>query len=295
MQQKTACSISAPLILKYAPIMGEREPLNQLPPGKSLFLAGWLQVFDTARELRKSFPMLFRYLIALMFLDGANFSILSLLVLYAKDQLKIQNTSILVAIAGIAAIPGAWLTSIIVKKFGAIRALFFVISISSVNLIIAVFFIYKPSQAWLTSIMCFGFGVAIGGTYLAQKVYYLMIIPYGQEAELQGFYCFCSAVLQFIPPAIASILESVFDTARWGLIGILLFLIIAGCILASIDNDSARRAVEATNDKKADAIRKAKAQRLRIRHNKVDVLDSKSAGNNTEKDTETPAHDLHQG
>ena len=107
--QLIACAITLPLFKNYSKYLGERPALNKLPDKGGLVAAGFKQILNTFHTIGKTNPMVARFLIGLSFVDAANSSCLNLLVLYCQQQLKSDNTTVLVAVAGISTIPGAFL------------------------------------------------------------------------------------------------------------------------------------------------------------------------------------------
>ena len=97
----------------------------------------------------------------------------------------------------------------------------------------------------------------VGYPITKMRRYYLSIIPYGQEAELQGFYSFCSIVFQFAPPIIAG---EILGT-RWSLGGILFFYVISVLVFITIDTDKARADAEDTKSAKLEAFKEASRRR----------------------------------
>jgi len=184
--QAIACAMSLPVFMYVAPKFTERPALHKMPEGQNLLTAGFYQVFATAKSLTNTYPMVMRFLVGLAFLDAANSTVLNLMVIYSRDQLKVENTAILVALAGIFTIPGAYFGNLIVKRSGALASLFIIIFFNLVNLAFGLLFVHKPEHSGLILPVSVIFGMTIGATYLVQKIFYLSIIPYGQEAELQG-------------------------------------------------------------------------------------------------------------
>tara|TARA_B110000305_G_C19294935_1_gene566127 strand:- start:516 stop:989 length:474 start_codon:yes stop_codon:yes gene_type:complete len=127
------------------------------------------------------------------------------------------------------------------KKIGAKRALIGVIAVDSITLALTVAFVHTKEHAGKAPLMALGFGGAIGATYLVQKIFFLSIIPAGQEAELQGIYSFMSNVIQWAPQVLFSYLNTVYNSARWGLAAFGIFYFLAAAVFSTVEVKKAKK------------------------------------------------------
>ncbi len=54
-----------------------------------------------------------------------------------------------------------------------------------------------------------------------------LILPQGRDAELTGFYIYCSQILSFLPPLVFTMLVDAGVSLNWSLMSIIIFFIIA--------------------------------------------------------------------
>mmetsp|Transcript_29293 Transcript_29293/g.39082 ORF Transcript_29293/g.39082 Transcript_29293/m.39082 type:complete len:166 (+) Transcript_29293:160-657(+) len=58
----------------------------------------------------------------------------------------------------------------------------------------------RPSQKNMAYLIASIFGIFVGFYYPLSRIIYAMIVPRGQEAELSGFFRYCTQVLAWLPP-----------------------------------------------------------------------------------------------
>jgi Na+/melibiose symporter-like transporter len=54
-----------------------------------------------------------------------------------------------------------------------------------------------------------------------------MVLPKGQEAELTGFFVYCTQVLSFLPPLVFTLMIENGVNQKWGLMSLILFFVVA--------------------------------------------------------------------
>lgn len=54
-----------------------------------------------------------------------------------------------------------------------------------------------------------------------------MVLPKGQEAELTGFFVYCTQIITFLPPLVFTLLIESGVNMKWGLMSMIVFFIIA--------------------------------------------------------------------
>jgi MFS-type transporter involved in bile tolerance (Atg22 family) len=61
-------------------------------------------------------------------------------------------------------------------------------------------------------------GVLLGWFYPTENLFFSMVLPKGQEAELAGFYVYCTQVLAWLPPLLFTILVEKDVSQKWGVV-----------------------------------------------------------------------------
>jgi MFS-type transporter involved in bile tolerance (Atg22 family) len=54
-----------------------------------------------------------------------------------------------------------------------------------------------------------------------------VVLPKGQEAELSGFFVYCTQILTFLPPLIFTVMIESGINMKWGLMSMIIFFVIA--------------------------------------------------------------------
>lgn len=154
----------------------------------SRFFDTFSNLYSTLKDLKSENRTLLQYLIGVSLIDSASGAIISLLPVYAMQQLNIPNPSSLVGLTMVCSIPGALIAKSLAERKGTRFTLFvFVVGIILGTLILAGFVCREEDVGGVVG-LCGLFGVTLGGIYPMQKALYMTIIPSGQEVEYQGLY-----------------------------------------------------------------------------------------------------------
>ena len=74
-------------------------------------------------------------------------------------------------------------------------------------------------------------GIGLGWLYSTEPLFFSMILPVGQEAELSGFYNFSSVILSWLPPLIFTFATELGVKQEYALIMTMSFFLVATFIL----------------------------------------------------------------
>ena len=74
-------------------------------------------------------------------------------------------------------------------------------------------------------------GVGLGWYYPAENLLFLCILPKGQEAEIAGFWMYCTIILAWFTPLIFGILVQKGVDPKWGMTFIRCFILIPAAML----------------------------------------------------------------
>ena len=61
-----------------------------------------------------------------------------------------------------------------------------------------------------------------------------MVLPKGKEAELTGFFIYCTQIIVWLPPLIFSVMIEADVNPQWGLLSLIIFFVIAIGILCLV-------------------------------------------------------------
>ncbi|GMH64509.1 hypothetical protein TrST_g99 [Triparma strigata] len=230
----------------------------------SRFFDTFSNLYKTLKDLKSSNRVLLQYLVGVSFIDSASGSIISLLPVYAMQQLNIPNPSSLVGLTMVCSIPGALLAKFLAEKRGTRFTLFtFVAGIMFGTSLLSAL-VYSDDAVGGIIALCLLFGVTLGGIYPMQKSLYMTIIPAGQEVEYQGLYSFFSQVADFLPGlwfgfAVDSKLGGEKNSRRVGMLAPVFFHLV-GILLCCVflDEEGAKRKAEETRHKRVRVGEKAR-------------------------------------
>jgi len=70
--------------------------------------------------------------------------------------------------------------------------------------------------------------------YSTENLFFSLVLPKGKEAELTGFFIYCTQILVWLPPLIFSVMLEANVNPQWGLMSLIIFFAIAIGILCLV-------------------------------------------------------------
>ena len=198
---------------------------------QSLHSAHFLDVFSSRYRY---YPHGLRwFLLATVFAEaGANaFTVLA--VVFLDDQLGMSGTQIGVVFLTtlVASVPGAKLGSFITAKTNPNTSLKINLVLFSVVTFAGAFALSGPERAYLAYVFGVFWGVILGWFYSTENLFFSMVLPKGQEAELTGFFVYCTQILVWLPPLVFTAMIEAGVSQSWGLVSLITFFAIAVILL----------------------------------------------------------------
>ena len=95
-------------------------------------------------------------------------------------------------------------------------------------------FILKEGFEIIAYIWGFVIGNGLGWFYPTQNLCFSLLLPRGQEAELSGFYVYCTQILGWLPPLIFSIMVESNIDQKYGILVVQLFFGVAIVLMSMI-------------------------------------------------------------
>lgn len=202
---------------------------NLLPEGHSLLTEGFVQVYRTALKIRKHYGRGLRWFLwGVVFGEAAANSFTIVAVVYLSDHLHMSATEIgiffLIALVG--TLPGAWLGAMVTRRLDPNRSWrlsMVFMTIMAVGGAVVVDLVPR----YLVYIWGVGIGAILGWFYSTESLFFSMCLPRGQEAELSGFFLYCSQILGWAPALLFTILVENNVSQTYGVMSVSIFLIIA--------------------------------------------------------------------
>jgi UMF1 family MFS transporter len=252
-----------PMVLRFEET-GEEQ---MLPAGETYLTLGFRRTWGTLRRAR-SFGEFLKFVAAfLIYNDGVmmamNFASIIGAVLFGMDQTDLIVFVIVVQVTNVA---GAYVLGHLVDRLGAKRAL--VTSILMMVLAIILMFFTQTALAFFFVGALAGFAMA--GMQSVSRTMVGILSPAGQSAEFYGFFAVAGRTSSFIGPTVYG--GVAYRVAKWyegsqlmsavaaeqagqrvAILSIGLFLLVGLVVLATVDEQRARRLYRVALDKRTTA------------------------------------------
>lgn len=214
--------------------MTPRPAAKELREGRSLLLAGFRQNLSTAKNVNSFFKKGLRwYFLALTFAEASASALVTLSVIYLGDSLKMSGAEIGIffLITLVSTLPGTVISWWVTKRTNPNTSWKF----ANVYLFVAVMIgclILEGLPKYCAYIWGVFVGLGLGWFYPTENLFFSIIMPKGQEAEMAGFYVYCSVVLSWLPPLVFTLLMEVNMPQKYGVIVVgVFFLVAAACLM----------------------------------------------------------------
>lgn len=210
-------------------LFGKRDRMHDLPSDKSLWTAGFIQLYHTGKHIAKNYRALKWFYISIAMSDAALQAIATIAITYMADQLQFtaQENGIAIGCMLLGSVPGAMVASYSARLLDPIKS-----SIASLVLLIvttALFaiFLTGPGQHMETYILAVIWGCCTGWKWTNDRLVASCIIPEGQDAELMGFFLFSGQSLSWIPPLVYTAINEAGVSQRVGVATLDVYFILA--------------------------------------------------------------------
>jgi len=204
-------------------------PRHELGKGESLLFQGFKQNWKTVLCINREYKNSLRwFLLGITFGDPAIQSYPAIAVIFLGGQLQMDATQIgiffLIVLVGV--VFGGLLLRCVVRRTDPNT------TICMAQFVLFVLFavgpyILVPGKAVRTYVWSFFLGIGFGVYYPVCKLYLSLVVPAGQEAEMAGFFVYCSQILVWLPPLIFSILLEAEMDQRLGIVAIACFFLVS--------------------------------------------------------------------
>lgn len=153
-----------------------RYPMKLVDPARSAVTNGYLELRNVWRQL-KAVPVLKRFLSAFFFYNMGVQTVMLAAALYAKSELQIPTTNLIIAIVLIQliAIPGAFLVSRLSERIGNIKALMICVAYWIINCIAG--YLVPVHGIYEFYLLAASIGFVMGGTQSLSRSTYAKLMP----------------------------------------------------------------------------------------------------------------------
>ncbi|CAJ1951376.1 unnamed protein product [Cylindrotheca closterium] len=216
-------------------LLPKSKAKRTLPEGKSLFSAGFSQIFQTAKHINSHYKNSIRwYLLALVFAEAGANSFTICAVTYLNEVLKMSGTEtgIVFLIVLVCTIPGSILCEYVVNKTNfntgwRLNMLYF-----SIVTTVGVFVLNDENDKIMTYVMGVFWGIALGWFYPTENGFFAVLVPQEQATEMAGIYNFCALVISWCPPFIFTAMNENGIPLNYGLLHLVAYFLIAIALLS---------------------------------------------------------------
>jgi MFS transporter, UMF1 family len=226
------------LYLAWAHLMQTRPALRPLPPNRSLWTAGFYQVWHSGRIIARDWKALKWFYVYVVLVDGAVGSLGTIMITYLTDRLLFTSTengvAILLLLVG--SVPGALVAGRLNRRWKnpVVGSLLATILLAA-NTIVAAVVLKEAHQQLETYVLAFIWGAGTGWKWTCDRLVISTILPVtGQDAELMGLYLFCGQAFTWIPPLVYTGMNEAGIDQRIGIGSVSLFFIFGAVSISSM-------------------------------------------------------------
>ena len=216
-------------------LLKSRPSKKQLPPGKGYISAGFSEIVDTVKQLRR-LPLTARYLLAyLVYNDGIQTVVFASSAFLEQELFPGGNPQFLLEIflmVQFVAVGGALLFERLAYLIRTKNAIIVSLIIWSAVVIYAYRFLDTVPEAW---IMAGVIAIVLGGSQALSRSLYSRMIPEGKEAAFFGLYEVSERGTSWMGPLLFSIVIARTGSYRQALLSLIFFFVI-GLVLLAITN-----------------------------------------------------------
>lgn len=207
---------------------------------------GWLRfsassVLSTAKEMRREYPVTFRYLVAYLIFNDGVLTVLAVATSFAADELQAEAQTLLLLVLMIqfVAVPGAVGFGRLAERFGSKRSLLWNLVVWAGLVIYAYLDLNSIPKLWMMGVVL---AIVLGGSQAISRSLYAQMIPGEKEAEYFGFYEIAARGTSWIGPALFGIVNQITGSQRQAILSLIFFFIVGIALLIPIN---VRRAMDA--------------------------------------------------
>ena len=213
----------------------QKRPASRTKPSN----VGWLSlsfssVFATLKEMRRDYPVTFRYLIAyLIFNDGIQ-TVITVSTSFAKDELpgvEAEDLLLLVLMIQFVAMPGALGFGRLAERFGAKKSLSWNLGVWVLLVVFAYLYLESLTQLWVMGVVL---ALVLGGSQALSRSLYAQMIPTNKEAEYFGFYEIAARGTSWIGPLAFGVVNQITGSQRQAILSLILFFVLGLALLIPI-------------------------------------------------------------
>lgn len=207
-------------------------PERRIVGGSISIRAALGELAQTAREIRR-YREIVRFLVARLIFNDGLVTVFAFGGIYAAGTFDMSFSEVIMfgVVLNVASGLGAFLFGFIDDRIGGKRTILWSLVALTFATALAV---WAPTRGWfwVAGILI---GIFVGPNQSASRSLMGRFVPAKQQAEFFGFFAFSGKATAFMGPLLLGIMAEAFDSQRAGVATVILFFVIGGVILASVD------------------------------------------------------------
>jgi UMF1 family MFS transporter len=199
---------------------------------QNVFLAGYQRLKKTFRDIKK-FKELVKFLVAFWIYNDGVGTIIIMAVIFGAE-IGIGRTHLIGAILLVQFLgfPFTLIFGKLPKRIGTKNSILIALAIYTLIAFLG-YFMKQPLHFWLLAILV---SMVQGGTQALSRSMYGSMSPPSKSAEFFGFYNVSSKFAGILGPFIFGIVGQLTGTSRISIVAIVLFFVIGGLVLMTVDH-----------------------------------------------------------
>lgn len=220
-----------------------RRPLKEITAGEGLFSKGFVQLFQTIKDMRH-YPQTLTFLVAYLIYNDAIQAVITLSGQYGSDYLRIPMESLTLAILMVqfVAFAGAMAFNFIAAKIGGYRAV--AASLVFWTLLMCGVFVVRTTRDYFIAAAMVA--IVMGGSQALSRSLYSLMIPKGKEAEYFSLYEISDKGTSWLAPLLFGLTLQFTGSYQWAILSLVIFFVGGLLVLGRVDVRRAAR--EAGNE-----------------------------------------------
>mmetsp|Transcript_18090 Transcript_18090/g.51439 ORF Transcript_18090/g.51439 Transcript_18090/m.51439 type:complete len:552 (+) Transcript_18090:235-1890(+) len=246
----TAVALVVNAVLLYAAwgvLFQPRPALHTLEEGRSIWTAGFVELWSTINRIAKNQRALRWFYIGVAFSDASIQALATIAITYMTDTLQFsgQENGIAILCMLLGSVPGGMLSNKVTVLTDPFRSSMASLLVLIVATILFAVFLSGPGQQTETYFLALIWGIGTGWKWTCDRFIASSIIPPGRDAEMMSFFLFSGQVFSWVPPLIFTAMNEAGISQQISLGGLAVYFCFSlGAYIVAGDYETARKEVD---------------------------------------------------
>lgn len=218
-------------------------PEKRITGGSISFRAALGELAQTARDIQH-YREIVRFLVARLIFNDGLVTVFAFGGIYAVGTFGMSFSEVILfgVALNVASGLGAFLFGFVDDRIGGKKTIIWSLVALTVATALAV---WAPTRGWfwVAGILI---GIFVGPNQSASRSLMARFVPSKHQAEFFGFFAFSGKATAFMGPLLLSIMTDAFSSQRAGVAVVIVFFVVGGVILASVNEQKGIAAAQAT-------------------------------------------------